>query len=67
LLRGADKLVGWRGGRGSIVLKTPDTALYSKYVSTLCAALLNGMLISLYLLLFFGQLGLPVGFLLNQT
>jgi hypothetical protein len=28
-------LAGWRGGGGSIVRKTPDTALHSKYVSTL--------------------------------
>ncbi len=26
---------GWKGGGGSIVRKTPDTALYSIYVSTL--------------------------------
>jgi hypothetical protein len=36
LVRGEDTLAGWRGGRGgSIVRKTPDTALYSIYVSTL--------------------------------
>jgi hypothetical protein len=35
-VRGEDTLAGWRGGRGSIVRKTPDTALYSIYVSTLC-------------------------------
>ncbi len=28
-------LAGWRGGGGSIVRKTPDTALYSIYVSIL--------------------------------
>ncbi len=33
---GDDTLAGWRGGGGSIVWKTPDTALYSIYVSTLC-------------------------------
>jgi hypothetical protein len=36
LVRGEDTLGGWRGGGGSIVRKTPDTALYSIYVSTLC-------------------------------
>jgi hypothetical protein len=30
-----DTLAGWKGGGGSIVRKTPDTALYSIYVSTL--------------------------------
>jgi hypothetical protein len=35
LVRGEDKLAGWRGGGGSIFWKTPDTALYSTYVSTL--------------------------------
>ncbi len=34
LVRGEDTLAGWRVG-GSIVWKTPDTALYSIYVSTL--------------------------------
>jgi hypothetical protein len=34
-VRGLDTLAGWRGGRGSIFWKTPDTALYSTYVSTL--------------------------------
>ncbi len=29
LVRGEDTLAGWRGGGGSIVRKTPDTALYS--------------------------------------
>jgi hypothetical protein len=33
---GEDTLAGWRGGGGSIVCKTPYTALYSIYVSTLC-------------------------------
>jgi hypothetical protein len=32
---GEDTLTEWRGGGGSVVLKTPDTALYSIYVSTL--------------------------------
>jgi hypothetical protein len=32
---GEDTLAGWRGGGGSIVRKTPDTALYPTYVSTL--------------------------------
>ncbi len=35
LVRGEDTLAGGRGGGGSIVRKTPDTALYSLYVSTL--------------------------------
>jgi hypothetical protein len=34
LVQGEDTLAGWRGG-GSIFWKTPDTALYSTYVSTL--------------------------------
>jgi hypothetical protein len=36
LVRGEDTLTGWRGGGGSIFRKTPGTALYSIYVSTLC-------------------------------
>ncbi len=35
LVRGEDTLAGWSGGWGSIFWKTPDTALYSTYVSTL--------------------------------
>ncbi len=35
LVRGDDTLAGGRRGGGSIVQKTPDTALYSIYVSTL--------------------------------
>ncbi len=35
LVRGEGTLAGWRGGGGSIFWKTPDTALYSTYVSTL--------------------------------
>jgi hypothetical protein len=42
LVRGEDTLVGWRGGGGPIVRKTPDTALYSTYVSTLCLPLKEG-------------------------
>jgi hypothetical protein len=34
---GEDTLAGWRGLGGLIVRKTPDTALYSIYVSTLCS------------------------------
>ncbi len=34
-MQGEDTLAGWRGGGGSIVRKTPDTALNSIYVSTL--------------------------------
>jgi hypothetical protein len=42
LVRGKDTLAGWRGVGGSIVRKTPDTALYSIYVSTLwCKVLYN--------------------------
>ncbi len=36
VVRGEDRLAVWRGGGGSIVRKTPDTALSSIYVSTLC-------------------------------
>jgi hypothetical protein len=39
LERGEDALAGWRGGGESIFWKTPDTALYSTYVSTLCLLL----------------------------
>jgi hypothetical protein len=43
LVRGEDTLAGWRGGRGSIVRKTPDSALYSIYLSTLwCRANKDG-------------------------
>jgi hypothetical protein len=35
-VRGEDTLAGWRGGGGLMVRKTPDTALYSIYFSTLC-------------------------------
>ncbi len=35
LMREEDTLAGLRGGGGSIFWKTPDTALYSTYVSTL--------------------------------
>ncbi len=35
LVRGGNTLAGWRGGGVSIVRKTPDTALYYIYVSTL--------------------------------
>jgi hypothetical protein len=38
LVRGEDTLAEWRGGGGSIVRKTPDTALYSIYVSPLWLA-----------------------------
>jgi hypothetical protein len=34
-VRGEDTLAGWRGGWGVNSRKTPDTALYSIYVSTL--------------------------------
>ncbi len=37
---GEDTLAGWKGGGGSIFWKTPDTALYSTYVSTLWLRLL---------------------------
>jgi len=36
-VRGVDTLDGWRGDGGSIFWKTPDTALYSTYISTLWA------------------------------
>jgi hypothetical protein len=36
LMRGEDTLAVGRGGGGSIVWKTPDTALYSIYVISLC-------------------------------
>jgi hypothetical protein len=36
LVRGEDPLAWGKGGGGSIVWKTPDSALYSAYVSTLC-------------------------------
>jgi hypothetical protein len=42
LVRGEDTLAGWRGGGGSIVRKTQDTALYSMYVSTLLLSLFAG-------------------------
>ncbi len=35
LVRGEGTIAGWRGGGGSIVRKTPDTALYSIYAITL--------------------------------
>ncbi len=35
LVRGEGTLAGWRGGGGYIVRKTPETALYSEFVSTL--------------------------------
>jgi hypothetical protein len=37
LVRGEDTLAGWKVGGRSIFWKTPDTALYSTYVSTLCS------------------------------
>jgi hypothetical protein len=40
LVRGEDTLARGRGGGGSIVRKTPDTALYSIYVCTLWAGLI---------------------------
>ena len=43
LVRGEDTLDGWRGGGGSIVRKTPDTALYSICVSTLWVAVWPGI------------------------
>jgi hypothetical protein len=38
---GEDTLAGWRGGGGSIVRKTPDTALYSIDVLVLCGIILR--------------------------
>jgi hypothetical protein len=44
---GEDTLAGWRGGGGSIVWKTPDSALYSTNESTLCdAPLIKGAQVS---------------------
>jgi hypothetical protein len=40
-VRGEDTLAGRRGVGGSIFRKTPDTALYSIYVSTLCSLLIG--------------------------
>jgi hypothetical protein len=37
LVQGEDTLAEWKRGGGSIFWKTLDTALYSTYVSTLCA------------------------------
>jgi hypothetical protein len=37
LVRGEDRLAGWRGGGGSIVRKTPDAALYS--ILVLCGTI----------------------------
>jgi hypothetical protein len=31
LVLGEETIAGWRGGGGSIVRKTPDTYMYSKY------------------------------------
>jgi hypothetical protein len=46
LVRGEDALAWWRGGRGSIVRKTPVNALYSVYVSTLWLGLSWFLLVS---------------------
>ncbi len=40
-MRREDTLAGWRGGGGSIFEETPDTALYSIYVSTLWGRVLD--------------------------
>jgi hypothetical protein len=49
LVRGEDTLAGWKGGGGSIFFKTPDTALYSTYVSALCPQLYHDQCGSLQL------------------
>ncbi len=41
LVRGKNTLAGWRVGGGSIFWKSPDTALYSTYVSTLWSVYSN--------------------------
>ncbi len=46
LVRGEDTLAGWREGGGSIFWKTPDTALYSIYVCTLCDLTSDSRLLS---------------------
>jgi hypothetical protein len=45
---GEDTLARGRGWWGSIVWKTPDTALYSIYVSTLCFSLMRPNLPNLF-------------------
>jgi hypothetical protein len=47
---GEDTLAGCRGGRGSIFWKTPDTALYSTYASTLCLHVFRLMKAAFFLL-----------------
>jgi hypothetical protein len=41
--RGEETLAGGEGGGRSIFWKTPETALYSTYVSTLCKQLSDEM------------------------
>jgi hypothetical protein len=43
LLRWEDILAGWRGGGGSIVWKTPDTALCSTYICKYFVAVIKSM------------------------
>jgi hypothetical protein len=40
LVRAEDTLAGWRWGWGVNILEDADTALYSTYVSILCANIL---------------------------
>jgi hypothetical protein len=58
-VREKDTLAVWRGGGGSTVRKTPDTALYSIYVSTLWAVLILGYksTFPIWFLQFFSEAG----------
>jgi hypothetical protein len=55
MVRGEDTLAGWRGGGGSIIVrKTPDTALYSIYVSrVLCGVEAFFKFVSLLIITFY--------------
>jgi hypothetical protein len=55
MVRGEDTLAGWRGGGGSIIIrKTPDTALYSIYVSrVLCGVEAFFKFVSLLIITFY--------------
>jgi hypothetical protein len=47
---GEDTLAGCRGGGGSLFWKTPDTALYSTYASTMCLHVFRLMKAAFFLL-----------------